>query len=627
MKRITRVFDKIGFKLILTVEIAVVIIIGIYAYFNIQAQSNALLKEAERHANQLSETVKAGTRYDMLLNQRDRIHKIIDKIGENKSIKDVRVLNKVGEIIYSSDSSDIGRMVDKYAESCYACHAENEPLQRLSIKERTRIFRLNPDSSRIMGIINPIYSERSCYEAECHAHPPDQTVLGVLDVTMSLEEIDRQINQSKFNILLFTIFSIIAITLIIWIFVRRWISKPVSDLVNATNHVALGNLSYKIDRKRDDELGKLADSFNNMTKKLSEMRMQLFQSDKMASLGRLAAGVAHEINNPLTGVLTYSSFLLKRSKEHPEWQEDLNVIVRETKRSREIVKGLLDFARQSTPKKHSININEIIEHSIEVVQNQLKIHQVKLEKNLHPDMPEIIADANQMQQVFINLLVNSIDAIGEKSGEISISTSEISLSPVGITQVKQAVCPKNHNLMDDEHKVDAAPSIKLKVISNGKEGLIYLDPVYGRNHHHYEIAQSKGENYEVHCPVCNISMMEENKKCNECDAPLYSIIIPQKGTLETCAKFGCEKQKWDFMDEAGDRKFVQIKFKDNGGGIPDANIGKIFDPFFSTKGQKGTGLGLSVIWGIIDNHNGKISVESKVGEGTTFTIRLPINER
>ncbi len=625
MKKIKNLFNRIGFKLILTVELAVIIIIGIYAYFNIDAQSRALLQEAERHANQLSETVKAGTRYDMLLNQRDRIHKIIERIGENETIKDVRVLNKVGEIIYSSDSSSIGRMVDKYAESCYVCHAENEPLERLSIKERTRIFRLNPDSSRIMGIINPIYTEKSCYEAECHAHPEDQTVLGVLDVTMSLEEIDSQITQSKFNILLFTIISIIAITLIIWIFVRKWISKPVSDLVNATNHVALGNLSYKIERKRKDELGSLADSFNNMTKKLSEMRMQLFQSDKMASLGRLAAGVAHEINNPLTGVLTYSSFLLKRSAEHPEWQEDLNVIVRETKRSRDIVKGLLDFARQSTPTKHKININDVIERSVVVVQNQLKIHKVQLEKNLQIDIPEITADANQMQQVFINLLVNAFDAIGEKNGTINISTSQISLSPIGITQIKQAVCPKNHNLMDDEHKIDGSPSIKLKVLSNGKEGIIYFDPVYGRNHHNYEIAQSKGENYEVQCPVCGISMMDPSKECKDCSAPVYNIIVPQKGVLEACAKFGCEQQKWDFMDEAGDRKFVQIKFSDNGSGIPDENLGKIFDPFFSTKGQKGTGLGLSVIWGIVDNHNGKISVDSKLGEGTTFIIRLPIN--
>ena len=135
-------------------------------------------------------------------------------------------------------------------------------------------------------------------------------------------------------------------------------------LLGGTQQVSAGNLNYTIKDLGDDEIGKLGQSFNNMTKKLSEARMQLFQSDKMASLGRLAAGVAHEINNPLTGVLTYSSFLLKRTKDNPEFQEDLKVIVRETLRSREIVKSLLDFARQSVPKKSSADIKEIIDKAI-----------------------------------------------------------------------------------------------------------------------------------------------------------------------------------------------------------------------------------------------------------------------
>src|SRR5690606_14893941 len=149
-------------------------------FYNIRSHSDALLNEVERHANQLSETVKHSTRYDMLLNQRERIHTIINTIGSQPGIHSVRVLNKVGEIIYSSQKDDIGKMVDKNAESCYACHAENKPLERLPIKERTRIFRPDPGSARIMGIITPIYNEASCYEAACHAHEENQTVLGVL---------------------------------------------------------------------------------------------------------------------------------------------------------------------------------------------------------------------------------------------------------------------------------------------------------------------------------------------------------------------------------------------------------------------------------------------------------------
>ncbi len=306
-------FHKIGYKLIFAVGITAIITIGIFAYFNIQAHTNDLLQQAELHVNQQSETVKYSTKYDMLYNQREHIQKIINTIGEQSDINRVRIINKLGEIIYSSNKNDIGKMVDKKAESCYACHAENKPLESLPIKDRTRIYRLHPDSTRLMGVIDPIYNEPSCWQADCHAHDKSQKILGVLDVTIPLNKIDHRIASSELEIVIFSIIAVLAVSFIIAFFVKRWIDKPVNELLTATQHVASGNLNYTIQYKKDDEIGSLAKSFNNMTQKLSEARLQLFQSDKMASLGRLAAGVAHEINNPLTGVLTYSSFLLKEN--------------------------------------------------------------------------------------------------------------------------------------------------------------------------------------------------------------------------------------------------------------------------------------------------------------------------
>lgn len=620
-------FKKIGFKLILVVGITAVVIIGIFSYYNIKSHSNALIAEVERHANQLSETVKHSTRYDMLLNQRERLHNIINTIGEQPGIQSVRVLNKVGEIIYSSHENDIGKMVDKNAESCYVCHNANEPLQRLPIKERTRIFKPLPESahsenpSRVLGIITPIYNEPSCYEADCHAHEKEQTVLGVLDITISLQDVDEQIEQSEIDTVIFALSAVIVFSLLLWFVVKRWVDKPVKDLVTATHEVGTGNLNYTINEKRNDEFGLLAKSFNNMTQKLSEARIQLFQSDKMASLGRLAAGVAHEINNPLTGVLTYSSFLLKKTENNPEIHNDLKVIVRETKRSREIVKSLLDFARQSVPKKNPVNITDVIEKSISVVENQLAINHIELKKNLKQDLPLITLDSNQMQQVFINLLVNASDAIGKKGGTITISTDLIKLSPYGITHIKKATCPKRHDLMDNEIKIDGMPSIKLKVYSSGRTGFINLDPVYGR-HHHLINWNLNPNDLRVVCPECETSLLNSHK-CPECAALAYSIEVPSQGNIEGCLSNDCSWQKWDFVDAGGLKEYCEIKISDTGIGIPKENLPKIFEPFYSTKGQKGTGLGLSVIWGIIDNHNGTIKVDSEINKGTTFTIHIP----
>ena len=625
--KLNRVITKIGLKLIVAVGLVTAIIIGVYSFLNIRSQTNVLLTQAEVHANKLSDAIKNSTYSSMLLNKRDQIHEIINTVGQEPCIREIRLLNKEGMVMFSSKGELIGEMVDKNAESCYACHTANEPLERLPMKERMRIYRIHPDSARIMGIINPIYNEKSCWESDCHAHPENQTVLGVLDVTMCLRDVDEQISDSEFRSIIFAIIAIISLSLIIGFFVRRWVGKPVNELVKATHEVSTGNLNYTIKELGNDELGILAKSFNKMTKNLGEARLQLFQSDKMASLGRLAAGVAHEINNPLTGVLTYSSFLLKRVKNNKELEEDLKVIVRETKRSREIVKSLLDFARQSVPKKHSANINEIINNAIEVVNNQLSLKHIKLEEHLDSSLPKATLDANQIQQVFINLLVNAADAIGDSGGNISIDTTLISLSPHGIAQIKSAVCPKRHDLIDNEVKISGMPTIKVKVISNGNEGYINFDPIYGKHRHHYGIEIKHGKDVQVSCPKCIISLIEKDASCPECNSKVYEFEVPPQGMFRGCTNPECDWEKWEAVDEAGHKDFVEIKISDTGNGITKEDLSRIFEPFYTTKGQKGTGLGLAVIWGIIDNHNGTINVESELGKGTTFIIHLPIKAK
>lgn len=362
---------KIGLKLIVAVGVVTFFIIGAFSFFSIGAQTDALISQAGIHANQLSEAIKNSTLTSMLENKREEVHAIINTVSHDSSITEIRILNKEGVVTFSSRSDLIGKMVDKHAESCYACHTENAPLQRLPIDERMRVYRISPESPRILAVINPIYNAPSCYQSACHAHTKDQTVLGVLDIKMDLKDVDQQIEDNKLRLIIFAAIAILALSVFIAYFVRKWIGKPVSELVEATKQVSSGNLNYTIDDPGKDELGILAKSFNKMTKSLAEAKLQLFQSDKMASLGRLAAGIAHEINNPLTGVLTYSSFLLKRTKDNPELQENLEVIVRETIRSREIVKSLLDFSRQSVPKKRNADVNKILKSAIEVVASQL----------------------------------------------------------------------------------------------------------------------------------------------------------------------------------------------------------------------------------------------------------------
>lgn len=615
---------KIGFKLTMAVGVTALVTITVFACFNIRAQSKSLLAQVERHAHELSETVKSGTEYDMLLNQRERVHESIRRMGQQRSIERIRVMNKSGAVIYSSDPAEIGKTIDKNAESCYACHSAGRPLERLEMKERTRVFRLHPGGARTLGIINPIYNSPSCWTAACHAHPRSKVVLGVLDVTMPLAEVDKDIRRGQISIAIFALSAILALSLIIGFFVKRWVVAPVEELLEATRHVAGGDLNYTIHDIRHDELGQLARSFNHMTQKLSETRLQLFQSDKMASLGRLAAGVAHEINNPLTGVLTYGSFLLKRTKDQPELQADLKVIVQETLRSREIVKCLLDFARQSVPRKSEADVNEIVARAAAVVENQLSLNRVRLIKELDAKAPKVVVDANQMQQVLINLLVNGCDAIGPQGGTITIAASVLNRSPIGIAQIKKALCPKRHNLIDAEVRIDGKPTVRLKARCRGQEGFVYLNSMYKCGGHQFSAAfDPKGE-AQFLCPECAASLIVENKTCPVCRCAVYAFEAPPHGMVEGCSRRECGWTRWEDVDSSGNREYLELKVRDTGSGIPKEALPKIFEPFYSTKGQKGTGLGLAVVWGIIDNHNGTITVESEPGAGTTFTIRIPV---
>jgi two-component system NtrC family sensor kinase len=620
-------FKRLGVKLIIAIGVTSIVIIGIHAFLLIQNQSETLESEMERASIQLSETIRNSVRYGMLSQQRQHTYEICNTISEQPWIRGVRIFNKEGAIIYSTRNADIGEMVDKNTESCYACHAEGRTLSRLSSRERTRIFQPHPDSSRVMGVINPIYNEPSCWEADCHAHTSTQTVLGVLDVTVSLAEVDRQLVISQVEIAVFGLVAVFSLSVIIALFVNRWVDRPVSDLVNATHQIASGNLNYEITTSYDGELGMLAQSFNGMTAKLSEARRQLFQSDKMASLGRLAAGVAHEINNPLTGVLTYSSFLLKRASDYPAIEEDLKVIVRETKRSREIVKGLLDFARQSIPRKKSAHVEEVIERAVTVVDNQMNLKKIRIERDIAPNLPEIIVDANQLQQVFINLFVNAADAIEREPGRIKVRAFLIELEPRGVVQIKNASCPKNHSVIDNEIKIGGLPSIRMRARLNGEEGWLNLDPVYGSHRDQVSLRGANQTALKLSCAQCDINLLDEGITCPVCGAPVYHLNTPVRGEILGCSRYGCDWQMWDFIEKEGQRRYLEISIEDNGKGISRAELDKIFEPFYTTKGQKGTGLGLAVIWGIIDNHDGMITVESKVNSGTKFIIRLPAGKQ
>jgi two-component system NtrC family sensor kinase len=449
---------RIGTRLILGAGLSTALVIGIMAVVIVRDHASQLLFERTRSANQLSETIKSSTHFDMLENRRENLHRQIRAIGglEQEGIRKVRVFNKEGRIMFSSDGEEIGTSLDPKGEACYACHAEGRPLEHLDIRQRARVFR-GPDGTRLLGIINPIPNEPSCSTAECHAHSPRQSLLGVLDVNVSLAEVDREIARSRAVMAGAALAAILAGSLILWWLNRRLVVRPVAALVAGTRRVGEGDLSTPIPFVGRHELGELAKAFNTMVDRLSETQRQLALADKLASVGRLAAGIAHEINNPLTGVLSYASLLRKRFNADQAAAEDLDVIVRETVRCRGIIKGLLDFSRPAQPMRKPTDLNEVARRAVAVVMSQLSLRHVSLSLDLAEDLPTAQADANQIQQVVVNLLLNAADAIGEEGGTIAVSTRAAVMPPPLETDPDAAPAPGG----------EPSPALELTVADDG----------------------------------------------------------------------------------------------------------------------------------------------------------------
>ncbi len=525
--KIVNVTNSLGVKFFVLLVVLLVLSFGIITYVNIYFFTSLFREDIVSNAVQVSNLIKRATYQSMLENRRDDLTNTILHLGKEEVFEGIRIYNKIGVIAFSDKLEERGQVADKRAEQCYVCHAEEPAKGVVPTEDRTRTLK-SPAGYRILGLINPIENEPACYNASCHAHSPQEKLLGILDVKLSLEKGDLRIAETRNKMILYSALLILITALVKGGSIRKMIHNPIKKLNTATQEVANLNLDHKVDINSRDELGDLAYSFNKMTYHLKEAneaiqdwssqlenrvkektgelektQSQLIMAEKMAAMGELSAMVAHEINNPLSGILSYakvSSRYLSRGDIDSEILEsvkkNLTFISTETKRCGNIVKNLLLFARKTSGDIKEEHVNSIIDNSIEVIDHSVKMKELALIKELDPGNDVIECDANGIQQILVALVINSIEAV-PRGGKITIKT--------------------------------------------------------------------------------------------------------------------------DYQREK-DR--IRIMVMDTGKGIPDDVLPHIFEPFFSTK-AKSTGLGLSVVYGIVEQHAGVIDVESKVNEGTTFTIVLP----
>jgi two-component system NtrC family sensor kinase len=450
MQRLTK---SLATKLTACLVGSMVLLFGFLGFLNLRLHRQSLEEMVFTSADRISDLIRRSIRYSMLRDQREEVFQIINTIGSQPGISKIRIFNKEGKITFSTDRQELGHFVDKKAEACYACHSQTAPLARLDRPDRMRIY-VNRSGERVLGLISPIYNEPDCSNAACHAHSKaGNQVLGVLDADLSLGPVDRSLAARQRQLALVTGLSILAVSLISVVLIWMMVRKPVRALTEGTRHVAEGDLDYTIKVTSTDEIGSLAASFNRMTVQLKkaqqeilewtrtlEERVQqktselerayrhLVQAEKMVSLGKLAAVVAHEINNPLAGILTYTKLISRMADKGfngnqrlTEAKEYLHIIEGESRRCGSIVKNLLTFARQTPLNPQKNDLNTIVDRCLRLVGHQLELQSIDLEKELAADLPPLYCDASQVQQALLALLMNAVEAT-PRGGRLRVAT-------------------------------------------------------------------------------------------------------------------------------------------------------------------------------------------------------------
>jgi len=503
----------------------------------IHAHRSQVIEEVIHVSDKVAQMIRLSINHDMLGDTPEGVRRVIQAVGSHPGVERIRLYNKEGEISYSSQPDESGNMVDKKAEACIQCHDANEPLRHLSISDRSRIYE-DATGKKILATISVIPNEQQCAQSDCHESTSEKSVLGVLDVSVSMEPTERRLQAAAQKAVLLSLGTLVLTSFGLFFVIRLTVNRPVWSLINATRQVASGDFNQKVSPTAAAEIGILARSFNQMIENIHTSRteqdewisslqdelgeksrevraaqFQAMQAEKLSAVGLVAAGVAHELNSPLMAIITFAHLVQRNLAADSQEHHDLQMILAEANRCALIIRNLLDFSREEKMGPHfqSCDPAEILEHAMQLVRPEFRKCDIEEEFLVAKDLPTIKADPAQLTQVFLNLMLNAVQAM-ESGGKLSVKVDEVE---------REAV--------------------------------------------------------QDHAPPLDV------------DGPL-----------------------------------VRFRFRDSGHGIPQTEIARVFEPFYTTKpAGQGSGLGLSVSHGIVTRHGGTIIIDSDSQTWTEFTLFLP----
>ena len=261
-------------KLIVSVGLVLLLSLATWEYLNTNYQKKKFMQDIVSDTDKLTNTIRLGAHYAMMLNSRDDINQIIQNIGKQREIENIRIYNKEGKIKFSNKTDEVDQTTNIEAEACYICHRAEPPLSEVSLDQRTRIFD-SPQGYRLLGIISPICNEPGCATDACHVHPQGKKILGALDLVVSLEESDKEIRHTQRAMIGLTVFLFLLTSAIIFVFVLRFVNQPIQKLISGTRRIAKGDYLSKVNLEQEDEMGQLAAAINQMSDEIAAKEMEL----------------------------------------------------------------------------------------------------------------------------------------------------------------------------------------------------------------------------------------------------------------------------------------------------------------------------------------------------------------
>lgn len=462
--------------------------IGTFSLFNIRREQRHLLAATRESADLLLQTVEKSVFNSMRIGNSEDVQAILEMVGRSHRLTNVRIFHPDGTILKSAHPQEIGSRVNPF------------DLALFQNRRSEGIFDVNGEE--VLGMVKPILSDERCY----HCHGLGRKVIGVLNLNFSLADTTYKLRETSQFFMLSTTLILILLSTGISFILLRFVRRPIQTMAVKMAEVEAGDLSVRLVPRYDDEVGSLMRSFNSMVVNLEKAQKQLEQlhfqqmerADRLASIGEMSTGIAHEIKNPLAGISGAITVLAEEFADDDPRKEIVRQVLEQIARLDKTATDLLFFGRPGKPELTYVDINDLVKKTLFFVTQHPEARNIHRVKELTRDLPLVGVDEKQVQQVLFNVIINAVQAMKE-GGTLTIQTS----------------------------------------------------------------------------------------------------VVTQDG-----------------------RDFVRILVSDTGKGIAPQDVEKIFVPFYTTKTQ-GTGLGLPICKKLMVQNGGTISVESRIGEGTTFTIDLP----